>query len=225
MQLLLYRGQRGAPSIPALSHYHSDNLAISHSRWAGINDRGHASWVSRAKNETRKTKRGNDHAESRRQIARRTDPLPAGQISDLFKPAPKYLGAYKENEWDCGGRRNAQGCFRGSWNTRSSPSLFLSFPPSPSLSFILFGLSLFLPALLFSLRLSRLTPSFRLSPNALFTPLSVLLNRNSAGRPTVLPWIYIASLRTPNILRRFDLRETFAKYFGLISAARRTAWN
>lgn len=45
---------------------------------------------------------------------RRADLLPAGQISDLFKLAPEYLGAHKENEWDCGGRRNAQGCFRGS---------------------------------------------------------------------------------------------------------------
>jgi len=45
---------------------------------------------------------------------RADSPLPAGQISDLFKPAPEYLGAHKENEWDCGGRRNAQGCFRGS---------------------------------------------------------------------------------------------------------------
>lgn len=109
------------------------------------------------------------------------DSLPARQISDLFKLAPEYLGAHKENEWDCGGRRNAQGCFRGSWNTRSSFSFSLPpFSPHLSLSVYLsvppFGLSLLLPAL----TLSRSVPPFRLSPNALFTPSRLFANRNSS---------------------------------------------
>lgn len=35
----------------------------------------------------------------------------------------QILGAHKENEWDCGGCTNAQGCFRGSWNTHDHPLL------------------------------------------------------------------------------------------------------
>lgn len=111
--------------------------------------------------------------------------------------------------------------------------LSLSLSPRLILHFLflylpLFGLSLLLSALL--LALSRSAPPFRLSPNALFTPslssppspFPVLRESKllSAGWPAVLPWIYIAALRTPNILRGFDLCETFAKYSSLISAVR-----
>lgn len=168
---------------------------------------------------------GNDQAESRRQIVKRTDPFPAGQISDLFKLAPEYLGAHKENEWDCGGRRNAQGCFRGSWNTRSSPSLFPSLSLLFSSSFT-FSLSLFsdfpysfLPS---SSRCRARLPLFAYPPMRSLPPFSVLRESKllSAGWPAVLPWIYIAALRTLNILRSFDLCETFAKYSSLISVVR-----
>jgi len=94
--------------IPVIS---SGHLAIIFcTKWLGISNHDRVLRALRVKNETQMF--GNDQAE--RQIARRADLLPAGQISDLFKLAPEYLGAHKENEWDCGGRRNAQGCFRGS---------------------------------------------------------------------------------------------------------------
>lgn len=60
-----------------------------------------------------------------------------------------------------------------------SLSVFLSVPPS--------GLSLLLSAL--QLTLSRSVPPFRLSPNALFAPLTALRESKllSAGWPAVLP--------------------------------------
>jgi len=61
-------------------------------------------------------------------------------------------------------------------------------------------------------------PLFAFVPQCALYPLSALREsklRRSAGWPAVLPRIYIAPLRTPDILRRFDLCETFAKYPGL----------
>ncbi|KAL2713152.1 transcription initiation factor TFIID subunit 1-like [Vespula squamosa] len=37
---------------------------------------------------------------------------PMGKFPIYSSPVPEYLGAHKENEWDCGGCCNAQGCFR-----------------------------------------------------------------------------------------------------------------
>nr|KAF7423747.1 hypothetical protein H0235_009030 [Vespula pensylvanica] len=36
-----------------------------------------------------------------------------GKFPIYSSPVPEYLGAHKENEWDCGGCSNAQSCFRG----------------------------------------------------------------------------------------------------------------
>lgn len=100
-----------------------------------------------------------------------------------------------------------------------SLSVFLSVPP--------FGLSLLLPPS--DSRCRARFSLFACPPIALYIPPPLTALRESkllsAGWPAVLPWIYIASLRTPNILHRFDLCETFAKYSGLISAMRNILLN
>lgn len=85
-----------------------------------------------------------------------------------------------------------------------SLSQYFSVPPYPPTHAVAFG------------------SPFSLVPQCALYPLLALRESKllSAGWPAVLPWIYIASLRTLNILRRFDLCETFAKYSGLISATR-----